>query len=120
LKYWLSQVEELVQEFPPIFGRPAQPGYRVAILAQDEDPVREFERMELAEREQLALDWKTSYGFLQTHMQFLRKLIRDRRRQSPLIRWTYPLTGWIEDHPRWFLALVACFILGVTFAALWR
>lgn len=120
LKYWLAQVEELVQEFPPIFGRPAQPGYRVAILAQDEDPVREFERMELAEREQLALDWKTASGFLQTHRQFLRKLIRDRRRQSRLIRWTVPLTGWIEDHPRWFLALVAVFILGVTFTALWR
>lgn len=82
LKHWLTQVERHVPLFPPIFGRPAKPGYRIYILSIDEDPIGELKRMSNSVREELARDWRTSNAFLQMHRQFLLEQMRKRRRED--------------------------------------
>ncbi len=109
----LNKVDELLIEFPPFLGRPGKGGYRVAILARDENPVRAFLQMDPTEREALALDWTTGMDLLRGHLQFLRQEVKRRRHESWILRLLRPPLSFLEVHQRpVLLTLLAILLCG--------
>ena len=47
-------MERFRDKLPGLLGEPGQPGYRIAILAQDENPVQALQQMLPEERQLLA------------------------------------------------------------------
>jgi hypothetical protein len=109
----LSRLEARLQDFPPLLGQAGQPGYRVLVLARDDQPARAFKALSLAERQALALDWKVSRTMLLAHQQYVRKVVRGLRRQGWLGRAVRAVRVTLNDHPAWALlgTLVAFLIL---------
>jgi hypothetical protein len=108
----LQRVDHLLTDFPAFVGRPGKGGYRIAILARDENPIRAFGRMDVLEREALALDWVTGMNLLRSHQNYLRQEIKQRRKQPWVCKVFRPTLAYLESHERWIL--VALLVLLMT------
>ncbi len=97
----LTRIEENLQGFPPVLGQPGQPGYRLLALAQDEDPVAEFNNLGADEREALARDWLAGHTFLTSHRDFLRQQVKALRRQGWSECLARSLRASLNDHAGW-------------------
>jgi hypothetical protein len=111
----LAQVDRCREELPHLLGEPGETGYRIAILARDEDPVSAFERMGVDERQLLAQDWKTSALLLRSHLQFLEGELGELNRAGVVARWLRALRSFLNQRAGWCVAA----LLASTAAALW-
>lgn len=102
----LARIEILREDLPLLLGEPGQPGYRVSILARDEDPVAAFRQMDAAERLALAQDWKKSAALLQAHAQFLEAELGELYQESRVTRWFRPVRGFLVANAGWVLAVL--------------
>jgi hypothetical protein len=111
----LTRVDRLREEVPQLLGEPGLPGYRLAILARDEDPVRAFQELGLEERELLAQDWKTSAKLIAAHIKFLEAEWHKIHRAGILSRWLQPFKAFLIRRSSWVFAslaiLAALFVL---------
>lgn len=103
----LARIEYVQDRLPHWITEPGQPGYRVHILSQDEDPVREFNQLEIDERERLSQDWKLSLTLLRSYLSFIRSEVRRSRTESLLHRMTRPVRRTLNDYPGWTYLSVA-------------
>ncbi|MGF1578896.1 MAG: hypothetical protein ACFCD0_05995 [Gemmataceae bacterium] len=94
----LWALEALLEEFPGFVGRPGKPGYRVAILARDEKPLKALHQMDKAERELLKQDWRTGLTLIQSHLSFLREVVAQRKRKSWLKDTSRVVRAWMGEH----------------------
>ncbi len=85
----LWALENSLEEFPSFVGRAGKPGYRVAILARDEKPLKALHRMDNNERDLLEKDWRTGLTLIQSHLGYLREQIANRKQE-----------GWVKDSIR--------------------
>ncbi len=116
----LEEVESLLVEFPPILGHPGTPGYRISILARDEDPITAFKEMDLSERENMAKEWWSSYHLIKDHLNFLRHEIRERKKEGMVKKLFRPIRSLVSDYSGWVIFLLlgsfllaACIVLMV-------
>ncbi len=72
----LNQIFELMGEFPPIFGHPGKPGYRVVAMARLEMTAPMFRMLDESQRTCLASDWLAGFGVLLAYRRFLRAEFR--------------------------------------------
>jgi hypothetical protein len=108
----LAKLDQLLTDFPPLLGQAGQPGYRVIMLGRDENVPLHFQALSPAEREVLALDWKTGRAVLAAHLEYVRKQVRRLRRQGWLQRAARAVRGWVNDHPGWVvLGVVIAFLM---------
>jgi hypothetical protein len=112
----LTRVDRLRDEVPQLLGEPGLPGYRLAILARDEDPVRAFQELGPEERELLAQDWKTSAKLLSAHIRFLEAEWHKIHRAGILSRSLHPIKVFVIRRSNWVFASLA--FLAVLFVLL--
>jgi hypothetical protein len=102
----LTRINDLLADFPPLLGEPGKPGYRVVVLAHDDQVVRMLNGLDEPQREALALDWAAGQALLLAHRQFLLQELQRLRRQSLLGRMIRRLEAALHDHP-----VLACLAL---------
>lgn len=108
----LSRIEHLLEDFPSFLARPGKPGYRIAMLAMDENPFKAFQNMDFNERVALARDWVTSASVLTTHLQFLDKELLKRHSDPIFLKWLRPCIAFLDVHRRWgYLSLILAILL---------
>ncbi|GIW79990.1 MAG: hypothetical protein KatS3mg105_1797 [Gemmatales bacterium] len=95
----LHELQELLEEFPPILGRPGQPGYLVFALARQPLVVPTFRNLLPSQREALARDWQAARTMLLVHRRFLRDELRHYRKNRPLGRAWRWLRSLLSDYP---------------------
>ncbi len=116
LQLRLERVDRLRDAIPLLLGEPGQPGYRVAILARDENPPRAFQEMGADERELLAQDWKKSGLLLSSHIEFLETELRELNREGVLVRSFRPVRSFLVQRAGWFVGAV---LVGIALIGLW-
>jgi hypothetical protein len=99
LIYWMSEIRTLLRSFPPLLGDAGQPGYLVAVLAQQQVIVPTFQTLLPSQREALARDWRTGIRLLLEHRQFLREQLRKHRRRGPLGRAVSAVRHLVNHYP---------------------
>jgi hypothetical protein len=112
----LSEITNLLQNFPPLLGEAGQPGYLVLALTQV-DTIKVFQSFSPHQREALSRDWGSSLKLLTAHRDFLRqelRVLRKRPLRQRLLRASWSL---IVDQPGTVLLLLALLAINV---ALWR
>ncbi len=113
----LTQIDELLADFPPLLGEPGKPGYRVVALLQDDDVVGTFNRHDAADRDALALDWSAGQALLTAHRRFLLQQLKTRRRCNLLGRMALSIKAALLDHPVW-TCIGLLVVIGVAVATL--
>jgi hypothetical protein len=112
----LTRIDQHLLDFPPLLGQAGQPGYRLVMLAREEQVPEAFKRLSPEEREALALDWKTSRSVLATHLRFVRQRVRSLRRLSWCGKLLRPVDAWVNEHQRLVLGIVlALMVVGLFF-----
>jgi hypothetical protein len=114
----LAKVDRLLLDFPPLIGQAGQPGYRVLMLAREENVARAFRALGPDEREALALDWKAGRAVVLAHRHFVGKVVWAQRRQGRLRRLLRPTRYWVNDHPAWAALLALLTGTALALAAL--
>ncbi|MBM4068561.1 MAG: hypothetical protein FJ271_06400 [Planctomycetes bacterium] len=117
----LEQIHDSVARFPPIVGKPGQPGYRVVAMARLEMTALMFGMLDAQQREALARDWLAGRVVLLEHRTFLLREFKARRRLSLFRRGFRACRAFINDHPGWSatIALVVLSAVGVLGSLLW-
>jgi hypothetical protein len=116
----LERVDRLREDLPALLGEPGQPGYRVAILAQDEDPVQAFEAMGPDERLLLAHDWKIGTALLRSHIRFLETELSEVHREGFLGVWLRPVRTFVHVRAAWVLAFLGLVTVLITLWAVYH
>jgi hypothetical protein len=102
----LTQLRDLMEDFPPLLGEPGQPGYRVVALARLEMTPTMFKNLDAGQREALARDWLAGRVLLLSHRQFLRHEVKTIRQQTWLGRGVRAIRAALNDHPVYVVASV--------------
>lgn len=111
---WLNRVDAILQDYPQFLGQPGQPGYRLAVIAGDEDPVSRYQELDEQQRGLLIKDWKLTYGLLRTHLRYLADEVGHHRRMFVLWRWLRPVLAFLDEHAFWVvLSLIGIVLLVV-------
>ncbi len=118
----LQEINDLMEGFPPILGRPGQPGYRVIAMARLGMTAEMFQTLDPEQRAALARDWVAGQVVLKKHRQFLRQELKALRRKGWLGRAIRALRAGLNDHPVWVCAIVAAILIGLALLHLvfWR
>jgi hypothetical protein len=114
----LARLDQLLHKFPALLGQAGLPGYRVVMLARDDNVGSQFQSLSLAEREALALDWQAGRAVLRAHRHFVGRVVRRLRRQSWLQRGLRSVRAWLEDHPGWVVMVLVVALL-LASASVW-
>lgn len=102
----LSELADLMANFPPLLGQPGQAGYRVLALARLRLTAALFQSFDLPQRQALARDWETGLALLRHHHRFLLGELKKVRRLGCL-GWARRLIGQtIRDYPSYCLYLL--------------
>jgi hypothetical protein len=109
----MTEIRDLLREFPPLLGEAGQPGYSVVALARQKLIVPTFQTLLLSQRETLARDWRNGLELLTEHRRFLRDELLVMRRRGP---WRWAVRGariFLNEHPGGVLLLLGLTALGV-------
>lgn len=99
----LSELADLMANFPPLLGQPGQAGYRVLALARLRLTASMFKTFHLEQRQALARDWETGQALLRHHHRFLLGELKKIRRLRWLgLAWRF-FARTIRDYPSYFL-----------------
>ncbi len=67
----LTRMQELLEDFPPIFGIPGQPGFLVLGLLEQEQTALALNTLDEGQQAKLAEDWQAGYDLLRAHGRLL-------------------------------------------------
>jgi hypothetical protein len=95
----LTAIGELLEDFPPILGRPGQPGQHVAAIARQQLVLDTFKMLDTKQRDALAKDWLAGRTLLSSHRRFLRQELRALRKRTGWGRGVRAVRALINDHP---------------------
>jgi hypothetical protein len=109
----LTTIDEMLPEFPLLLGQPGQPGYRIVMLARDEDVIGTFKRLRPDERGAVELDWKAGRAVLLAHLAYVRMQVKRWRRLAWWRAMLRPVRAVVNDHPVLTLGGISAVILGV-------
>jgi hypothetical protein len=116
----LEEVQELLEDFPPLLGEAGQPGYLVLALARQPMVVPTFRTLLPSQREALARDWNAALDLLLQHRQFLREELRSLRKKSWIGRLARATRSLVNDYSLSVLVVVGVIALGVAVWGYWR
>jgi hypothetical protein len=115
----LRAVVELLDGFPPLLGRPGQPGYRVIALARRPNSAEEFKGYDAEQRELLARDWQTGHALLTAHCHFLRAEVRKVRRTGWIGQGVRAVRAVLNDYPDWVWLCIVPVVVAACLFAVW-
>jgi hypothetical protein len=110
-----TEIEELLEDFPPLLGEAGQPGYLVLALAKQPMVAPTFRNLSPSQREALSRDWNTALNLLIEHRDFLREELRSLRKKSILGRTRRAISAFFSEHaiPILMVAGTLALLLGV-------
>lgn len=95
----LQEINELMEQFPPILGQPGQPGYRVVAMARMAMTGSMLQNLDPSQREALARDWVAGHVVLKSHKRFLRHELKIWRRRTWFGKIIRAVRAALNDHP---------------------
>lgn len=113
----LSEIRELLEEFPPLLGQAGQPGYLVLALARQPMVVPTFRSLSRSQRVALARDWRAGKVMLEVHRRFLRDELKTVRCQSRVARMWRSVCAFLTEQG---VALLLLALLVAANLLLWR
>jgi hypothetical protein len=113
----LREVEEALEEFPPLLGEAGQPGYMVLALTQVDTP-KNVQNLTTDQREALHRDWRGCLKLLNAHRDFLRLEVRAMRSRGLWRRLVLAARAGLNEEP--VTALVVLLALVALGIAVWR
>jgi hypothetical protein len=95
----LKRVEELLEQFPPIFGQAGQPGFLVLSLPEQSLTTKKLQALDSAQRDKLREDWEAGYTLLRAHGRLLTELTEAYRGLGPVGRIIHALHTAMVHQP---------------------
>jgi hypothetical protein len=102
----LTELAEILAEFPAFLGQPGQPGQHVAALVRQQAVVATFKMLDVHQRDALAKDWIAGRTLLASHRQFLRHELQALRKRTWWGRTVRAVRAALNDHPGYVIAAV--------------
>jgi hypothetical protein len=109
----LTEIRDLLEDFPALLGRPGQPGQHVSAIARQQFVLQTFKLLDLNQREALAKDWMAGRTLLAFHRQFLRQELRSLRKRTWWGRSIRAVRAALNDHPGYVLLAIGVATLGL-------
>lgn len=88
---------EVMEDYPPFFGRPGKPGYRVVAMARLEKTAHMFKVLDLQQREELSRDWEAGESLIREHRRFLLESLKAWKRRSRSARMLSLLSDFVHE-----------------------
>lgn len=107
----LTDVRDLLEDFPALLGRPGQPGQFVSAIVRQQLVAQTFKLLDLNQREALAKDWLAGRTLLLFHRQFLRQELRSLRKRTWWGRTVRAVRATLNDHPGYVLLAIGALAL---------
>jgi hypothetical protein len=102
----LTDIRELLEDFPALVGRPGQPGQHVSAIARQQFIAQTFKLLDINQREALSKDWMAGRTLLAFHRQFLRQELRSLRKRTWCGRGIRAVRASLNDHPGYVLLVL--------------
>lgn len=95
----LNRMQELLNDFPQIFGEAGQSGFLVLGLLEQEQAAYTLHTLDDAQLAKLAEDWRAGYDLLRAHGRLLTELTSQHRNLGFFQRWLLNLRSTIVHQP---------------------